>query len=170
MDEGATQMRQVCEYLTFTGANNITLPWLLDKWEASDDVKTWTLYLRKGIKFNNGEELQPMMSSSTSEWFNPNVGSSMLGMMSYLQPTNIEKVDDYTIKLHLDSGQIAVPDNLFHYPAQIMHRNFEGDFVKQPMGTGPFTLKEYAESERCVLKRRPDYYAGQGRAIAALPG
>jgi len=152
-------IRLVAEYLTFTGTDNITRPWLLEKWEASEDVKTWTLYLRKGIKFNNGDELQSAdVIKTMQDWFNKEVGSSMLGLMSYLQPTNIEKVDDYTIKLHLDSGQITVPDNLFHYPAQIMHRNFEGDFIKQPIGTGPFTLKEYAESERAVLAARKDYW------------
>jgi peptide/nickel transport system substrate-binding protein len=47
---------------------------------------------------------------------------------------------------------------LFHYPAVILHRSFEGDFVKQPIGTGAFTLAEYAEGERAVLKRREDYW------------
>ena len=34
--------RNVIEYLTLTGADNITRPWLCEKWEASDDLKTWT--------------------------------------------------------------------------------------------------------------------------------
>ncbi|MBN1995464.1 MAG: twin-arginine translocation signal domain-containing protein, partial [Anaerolineae bacterium] len=40
---------QVGEYLTQTGPDNITRPYLLESWEASDDVKTWTLNLRQGI-------------------------------------------------------------------------------------------------------------------------
>jgi peptide/nickel transport system substrate-binding protein len=39
-----------------------------------------------------------------------------------------------------------------------LHRNFEGDFVQQPIGTGAFLLEEYAEGERAVLKRREDYW------------
>ena len=46
-------LRQVAEYLTYTDKNNITHPYLLENWEASDDLKTWTLNLRKGVKFNN---------------------------------------------------------------------------------------------------------------------
>ena len=36
--------RQVCDYLTRTGADNVTRPWLLDKWQANDDdiVASWT--------------------------------------------------------------------------------------------------------------------------------
>ena len=92
----------------------------------------------------------------------------MLGLMSYLQPANVEKVDDYTVKLHLDAPQIGVPEHLFHYPAMIVPKTFEGDIIKQPVGTGPFLLEEYVETERCVLKRRPDYYR-QGRTGSRCP-
>ena len=56
--EGANQLRQVAEYLTETDPDNITRPWLLERWEADAEVKTWTLYLHRGIRFNNGAELQ----------------------------------------------------------------------------------------------------------------
>ena len=152
-------MRQVCEYLTYTGYNNITVPWLLDKWAASADVKEWTLFLKKGIKFNDGQEFTADdVVFNIGQWLDPSIGSSMLGLMSYLQPANVEKVDDYTVKLHLDAPQIGVPEHLFHYPAMIVPKTFEGDIIKQPVGTGPFLLEEYVETERCVLKRRPDYY------------
>ncbi|MCK4410869.1 ABC transporter substrate-binding protein, partial [Candidatus Bipolaricaulota bacterium] len=48
--------RLVAEYLTYTDENNITHPWLLESWDASDDLMTWTLHCRKGILFNNGDE------------------------------------------------------------------------------------------------------------------
>ena len=50
------QMRQVAEYLTYTDGDNITHPYLLENWQTSDDLKTWTLNLRKGIKHNNGDD------------------------------------------------------------------------------------------------------------------
>ncbi len=83
----------------------------------------------------------------------------MLGLLSYLGGMeNVEKVDDHTIKLHLESANIGVPEHLFHYPGIILHRGFEGDYIKQPVGTGAFTLAEFAEGERAVLKARPDYW------------
>jgi len=58
----------------------------------------------------------------------------------------------------LQTPDIAMPENLFHYPAIILNRNFEGDIIKQPVGTGAFLLEEYAEGERAVFKRREDYW------------
>ncbi len=156
----SNQLRQVAEYLTQTDENNITHPLLLEKWEASEDLKTWTLYLRKGIKHNNGDEFNADDVVFTfGQWLDEEVGSSMLGLMSYLRPENVEKVDDYTVKLHLDRPEIAVPEHLFHYPALVLnHRTFDGDFLKAPHGTGPYTLVEYSEGGRVLLKRHEDYW------------
>ena len=150
----------VFEYLTYTDPTNVTHPDLLEKWSTSDDLKTWTLNLNKGIKFNNGDPFNADdVVFTMKEWLNPEVGSSFLGLMTYLKPEGIEKVDEYTVKLHLDSAQIAVPEHLFHYPGEILNsRTFAGDILKAPHGTGPFTLEEYTTGERAVLKARTDYW------------
>jgi len=158
--EGVNQFRQVCEYLTFTGYDNITIPWLLEKWEANAAVDEWTLYLKKGIKFNDGQELTADdVVFNFEQWLDEDIGSSMVGLMGgYLSADNVEKVDDYTVKLHLTTPQLAVPEHMFHYPAMIVPKTFEGDITKQPIGTGPFLLEEYVETERAVFKRREDYW------------
>ena len=125
--EGVNQWRQVCEYLTYTGPDNITVPWLLEKWAASDDLKTWTLSVRKGIKFNNGQELTADdVVFNLQQWLNKEVGSSMLGLMSYLPPAGIQKVDDYTVKLNLDAGQLGVPGALVPLPGHDRAQDVRG--------------------------------------------
>jgi peptide/nickel transport system substrate-binding protein len=155
------QLRNVVEYLTYTDADNVTHPYLLKNWEVSDDLKTWTLNLRQGIKFNNGDDFTADdVVFTMNEWFKEDVGSSMKGMMgTYLDTTGIEKVNSHQVKLHLKMPEIGVPEHLFHYPAMIFnHRTFEGDFIKAPHGTGPYTLQKYLEGETCVIKRRNDYW------------
>jgi len=159
--EGANIVRQFGEYLTETGVDNITRPYLLESWEPNDDVTEWTLNLRQGIQFNNGDELTADDVMFTfGEWLNPDVGSSMLGLLAPVlsSMSDVERVDDYTIRLHLLQPNIAIPEFLFHYPAIVLHRNFEGDIIRQPVGTGAFTLEEYAEGERAVFRRREDYW------------
>jgi peptide/nickel transport system substrate-binding protein len=168
--QGYNVVRQVNEYLTEIGEDNIARPYLLERWEANDDVDEWILYLKKGVTFNNGDELTADdLMYTFSQWLDPDVGSSMLGTLSYLDGMqSIEKIDDYTVKWYLNSPNIGVPANLFEGPAVILHRNFEGDWVKQPVGTGAFLLQEYAEGERAVLERRPDYWRN-GADGEALP-
>ncbi len=157
----SNSMRQVFEYMTLTDADNITHPYLCESWSASEDLKTWTFNVRKGIKFNNGDPFTADDCIFTmSQWLDKDVKSSLLGLVgSYLDPTGIEKVNDYQFKLHLKRPEIAIPEHFFQYTAQVLnHRTFEGDMKKAPHGTGPFTLETYKEGEICVVKARKDYW------------
>lgn len=170
--QGGNVVRQVNEYLTEVGPDNIARPHMLDRWEASDDVKEWTLYLRQDVTFNNGDQMNADDVLFTfGEWLNPDVGSSMLGFLGYLGGMeNIERVDDYTLKFYFKDASISFPEDLNQYPAIILHRGFEGDWIRQPVGTGAFTLTEYAEGERAVFTARPDYYrmAADGKPLPYL--
>jgi peptide/nickel transport system substrate-binding protein len=153
--------RQVAEYLTFTDGKNITHPYLLKNWEVSKDLKTWTLNVRQNLKWNNGDTFTADdVIFNFNQWMDKDVGSSMLGLVGeYLDLTGIERVDQYAVKLNLKKPEIAVPEHLFHYPALIMnHRTFQGDFIKDPVGTGPYTLESYRPGERAVVKARQDYW------------
>ena len=76
--EGANIVRQTHDYLTETDSLNITRPQMLDRWEANDDTTEWDLYLRKGIKFNNGDEFTAEDVMFTfNQWHDDAVGSSM---------------------------------------------------------------------------------------------
>ena len=63
----------------------MTRPLLAEKWEASDDLKTWTLRLRKDVKWSNGD---PFVADhaiwNIQRWLDPAVGSSVLGLMKGL--------------------------------------------------------------------------------------
>src|SRR5262249_31064793 len=79
-----------------TDHENITRPYLLERWEPSKDLKTWTLYLRKGVQFQMGQKRREFDSADVSwnlkRWLAKETGSSIRGLMSYLQPEGIEEV------------------------------------------------------------------------------
>lgn len=157
----SNQWRNVAEYLTRIDSNNITRPYLLENWNVSEDLKTWTLNCRKGITFNNGDEFTADdVVFTIKEWLNKDVGSGLLSTVgSYLDASNIEKTGKYQVKLHLNRPELFVPEHLTMYQAFILnHRTFEGDFIKAPHGTGPFTLDTYKAGELIVLKRRNNYW------------
>src|SRR6058998_3396160 len=80
--ESANTARQVLDYLAITGPDNITRPGLIEKWEASPDLKTWTLRVRRGVKWHNGRQF----TADDVIWnlkrvLDPKTGSSVLGLM-----------------------------------------------------------------------------------------
>ena len=184
--ERSNQSRHMVEYLVETGPDNITRPYLAESWEASDDLKSWTLKLRQGIKWSNGDDFNADdVVFNFKRWLDPKTGSSNIGLFAGMveevdtgkKDENgnavmtksmiegaVEKVDDHTVRLNLARPELAIPENLFNYPTAIVHRRFEeegGDLSKNPVGTGPYELAEFRVGEVCVLRKRPSYWRGQ---------
>ncbi len=183
----ANVSRQITEYLVRTGADNITRPYLAESWEASDDLKTWTLKLRKGIKWSNGDDFgADDVVYNFERWTDPAIESSNIGLFSAMVETidtgkkddagkaimerrmtegAVEKIDDHTVRLNLNSAALSIPENLYNYPTAILHRRFEeegGDLSKNPVGTGPYRLAKFVVGEEAVLvKRDPREYWGE---------
>ncbi|MBN1667059.1 MAG: ABC transporter substrate-binding protein [Anaerolineales bacterium] len=151
--------RHVFEYLTYMDADGITHPYLLKEWRASDDLMQWTLVLKEGITFNNGK---PFTADDVvfnfGQWLSEEVGSSLLGAMSYVDPNGISKIDDYTVQVNFKTPSIFLPEHLYSYQACIVPEGFGGDITLEPIGTGAFTVEEYIPAERAVLKAREGYW------------
>jgi peptide/nickel transport system substrate-binding protein len=182
--ESANSARQVLDYLTVTGVDNITRPWLVEKWEASPDLKTWTLRLRRDVKWHSGRAF----TAEDAVWnlkrvLDPKTGSSVVGLMkgfildeydtgekddkgnpkksARLWDANaIQKVDDFTVRLNGKTPQIAVPEWLFHYPLLMLDPAENGEFKAGSNGTGAFQLVDNEVGRKQVLKARKSYWGG----------
>ena len=184
--EMSNQARHIVEYLTYTGPDNVTRPYLAESWEPSDDLRAWTFRLRQGVKWSNGDDFTAEdVLFNFQRWLNPATGSSNIGLFAGLtedydtgqknadgspkmgqreRPGAVEKVDDHTIRLNFLKPVLSVPENLYNYPTAIVHRDFEKngkDLSKSPVGTGPYELAEFAVGQKCILKKRAGDYWGK---------
>ena len=162
----SNQARHMLEYLAMTGPDNVTRPMLAASWEASEDLKTWTFHLRQGVKWHNGDDFTAEdVKFNIERWTNADLGSSNIGLSSIsamvedkdgkkqLIPGSIEIIDDHTIRFNLTKPVLSFPEDMYNYPAAIVHRDFKAPIEGSPNGTGPFTIVENVVGDRCILKR-----------------
>ncbi len=152
----------VAEYMVDYDQNGVYQPRLVESWDVSDDVKTWTFNVRQGVKFNHGPELTADdIIFNLVRWLDPEVGCPLTAtLVKYMTENDIERVDDYTVKVHCNQPYAGLLAQLSGgtFAPHIVSKDWEGDWLKQPVGTGPFTLEEFTLDERAVLKRRDGYW------------
>jgi peptide/nickel transport system substrate-binding protein len=137
---------------------NIT-PGLAEKWEnlSPTEIK---IYLRKGVKFHNGDEMKAedvqfsIMRATTDEGAKIKVFSQNV--------SDVEVVDDYTVILKLKEADYYFFSSLAHSWGSITNKKYVQsvgeNFGMQPMGTGPFKFVSWQKSNKYVLERFDDYW------------
>jgi peptide/nickel transport system substrate-binding protein len=179
--EPSNVLHSTVQYLTVTDQNNITHGELLEKWEASEDLKTWTLTIQKQATWRSGRPF----TADDAIWnikraLDPKTGSSVLGLMKgYMleeyatgeqkdgKPVKstrlwsdkaIEKVDDKTFRLNCKAAQLAVPEHLFHYPFFMLDPAENGVFKVGMNGTGRFEIVAYNVGQNAVVRANKSYW------------
>ena len=153
----------IAESLIWVGKDLVARPQLVKSWEVSEDAKEWTLHLQEGVTFNNGKAFNADdVIWNFQHWLDPDVGSSMATRLDFLSPAGIEKVDELTVKLHLDRPNANLLFALYDYPSMIAPEGGWEDFYSgdpaDAIGTGPFLMESFAPDERMVLVRNPNYW------------
>ncbi|MCI4661490.1 MAG: ABC transporter substrate-binding protein [Neomegalonema sp.] len=173
--EKSNVARHQQEFLAITGPDNVTRPMLAESWSASDDLKTWTFNIRKGVYWHNGDELTAEhVAFNFRRWLDEATGSSNIGLFAAMveeydtgekddegKPKMgkrmidgaVEVVDTHTLRLNLSSAVLSMPENLYNYPTAILHPSFSGDIVADKNGTGAYQIVEHKVGERAVLKK-----------------
>ncbi|SKC81417.1 ABC transporter substrate-binding protein [Maledivibacter halophilus] len=162
----------IWEPLIGMGENGEPVPKLATSWEASEDKKEWTLKLREGVIFHNGEKFNAnsvvanfnrykKMKSRNSKFYTFNVDKVYPGLI------DCEKTDDFTVKITFKNPLPTLPYNMVNFGSPIYSSDSfdeNGDFVGIPSATGPFKLVEMEKDSYCVLESYKGYYGEKAKA------
>ncbi len=156
------------EWLVEYGRDGTFRGMLLEGWEANDDATAYTLRVRPGITWNNGDAFTAEHVASVFRyWCDATVeGNSMAGRMGSLvdEQTNqardggIEILDEMTVRLNLLQPDISLIPNVADYPAAVVHPDHNPEAtLEQALGTGPYLPESLEVGVRGVLVKNTDH-------------
>jgi peptide/nickel transport system substrate-binding protein len=133
-------------------------PRLATSWEASQDAKTWTFKLRKGVKFSNGEALTSEdVAWSLRRILDERTGSSAYARLNAeLDPEGISTPDPLTLVVRLKKPDAQFPAFMGAYQTGIYPDGT--DPKKDPIGTGPFMIESWEPTSGWEIVRNPNYW------------
>jgi peptide/nickel transport system substrate-binding protein len=130
---------------------------LAERWQASDDLKTWTFYLRKGVKFHHGKELTAEDVITTFKLIaDPATGSSARTHMDLVE--SFEALDKHTVRFKLKIPYAGFAELMVERQLKIIPSDRLDKLATEPSGTGPFKFKSFTPGDKLELVKNPDYF------------
>jgi peptide/nickel transport system substrate-binding protein len=152
----------IAGFLIFSGLTEIAgngklQPDLAESWSHSDDLKTWTFHLRKGVKWHHGREFDAQdVLATIKRILDPATGS--VTRVNFQLIDKMDAPDDHTTRFELKIPYAGFADLFSDRQARIVPRDKLDTLATSPIGTGPFKFKLFNPGDRIELVRNPDYY------------
>ena len=160
---GLTTNRMVFDSLLKQNNDGSYEPSLADEYSVSEDGLEWTLHIREGVTFHDGEVLNADDVVCTYErLLNEPTLNAVINYWTIL--TGVEKIDDYTVKLTVSEPSVA-PLMGLATTAIIPNEAFEAQgtalFTDQIMtGSGPWKFDEWVDGQYIHFLKNEDYWGG----------
>ena len=154
---GRVLLQNVSETMTELNPKDGSLmPRLATSWEQQND-STWRFHLRKDVKFSNGEsfgadDVVHSIERTLSDKLSCEIGAKFFGGMKI----TAKKVDDNTVDISSDPAQPILP--LLMSTMTIVPKDTPMEFVRKPIGTGPYVMSAWNPGQNIVLTRRDNYW------------
>lgn len=150
-------------------------PGLAERWSMEPDQKTWTFYLRKGVRWSDGKPFtaDDVVFTYNDVVYNTNIVNTRV---DYVRVNGkdfaVTKIDDLTVR-------VVTPDiyapflEFFAFEVRILPKHILGKAVAEKrfeaaygvntppgslIGTGPYRLKQHKSGQYSLFERNPYYW------------
>ncbi len=181
--------RQIYNRLTeFERGGTKVVPGLAESWEISPDGLSYTFKLRKGVKWHGNRlftatrdfNADDIIFTFTRAWKKDHPFHQVSGgKYPYFDDMDmpkvlkaVEKIDDYTVRILLNSPEAPFIANVAMDFASIQSAEYADKMLKagtpekidtDPIGTGPFYLVQYQKDAIIRFKAHPTYWGGKAK-------
>ncbi|MFH1381532.1 MAG: peptide ABC transporter substrate-binding protein [Chloroflexota bacterium] len=173
----ATYIVEIFGGLVTLDRNLKVAPDLAERWDISDDGKTYTFYLRPDAKFHSGKPVtaedfkwsferaaDPATRSTTADTYLGDIVGFRAKLRGESQEiTGVKVIDEQTLEITIDAPKVYFLSKLTYQAAFVLNRDNVAtgpDWFTHPDGTGPFKLREYIRGAHLILERNPYYHLG----------
>ncbi len=143
----------VLEGLTKIGMDGSVTPLLAESWLLGPDGKTYSFVLRKGVKFSDGKPFDASAVKFSFERAKAPGSTNKAKKALFDNISRVEVVDAHRVILVLDKPDAATPFRLGENTAVILHPDSAAQAATKPVGTGPFTVENWAKGSAVTLAR-----------------
>ena len=150
--------------LTITPPPELKLvPDLAKSWEVLDEGKTYIFHLEEGVKFHDGTDfdaaaakwnIERILDPEVKSWVRP----------YYEEVAQVEAVDKYTLRMRMKEPSGALLIALGGYfqgipmASPTAFETYGKDWLRHPVGTGPYIFKEWIPGKHVILEKNPHYF------------
>lgn len=165
--------RLMADLIHINRASQQTEPSLAKSWTVSKDGRVFTLKVRHGLRFSDGQPFDADdVVFSFQVYLDDKIHSPQRDLLVVGgKPIEIRKIDQYTVRFTLEQPYAAAErifDSLAMMPRHLLEKSYQqGTFAQawtlstlpgEIAGMGPFRLKQYVPGQRIVLERNPYYW------------
>ncbi len=158
----------VTDKLLYVDAEGKVSPWLAERWEQNDTATEFTLHLKSGVTFSDGEPLDAKaVVANLDIWYagRKNEGINPIGLFPKTYD-RAEAVDATTVKVFFKKPTLGFIPTLGYHgsilvsPKSIAQPASQQADLSKTAGSGPYVVESWKEGDHVTLVKRKDYNWG----------
>lgn len=144
-------------YLTEIGTDGSLKGDLAESFDASDDAKSWTFKLRKGIEFHNGKSMDAEdVVASYNHHRGKDTKSAAKGILADVEEIKAEDKDTVVFTLKNGSADFPYAASDYHIPV-LPSKDGKIEWSKGE-GSGGYIVEDFDPGVKITMKRNPNYW------------